>query len=155
MLPVDGVRVAFHRCCWCCCSIRRRWRQEVRLWCVEGRMSSSDHGWVRDIQSSCVEGLTSAVCREWHGAIRHHDAIKLHPSTNTNRNETVLRERKSKPAPKFQPKVIRHSSGGLMIHYVLSARRRRKQVSIFFVNTAPQLIYAGCISVFLFWDLAT
>jgi len=43
-----------------------------------------------------------------------------------------------------------------MIHYVLSARRRRrKQVSIFLVNAAPQLIYAGCISVFLSWNLAT
>ena len=39
-----------------------------------------------------------------------------------------------------------------MIHYVLSARRRRKQVSIFLVNAAPQLIYAGCILVFLFLE---
>jgi len=43
----------------------------------------------------------------------------------------------------------------LTIHYVLSARRRRKQVFIFLVNAAPQLLYAGCISVFLFWNLAT
>jgi len=31
-----------------------------------------------------------------------------------------------------------------MTHYVLSARKRRKQVFIFLVNAAPQRIYAGC-----------
>jgi len=39
-----------------------------------------------------------------------------------------------------------------MTHYVLSARKRRKQVFIFLANAVPQLIYAGCISVFLFWN---
>jgi len=42
-----------------------------------------------------------------------------------------------------------------MTHYVLSARKRRKQVFIFLANAVPQLIYAGCISVFLFWNLVS
>jgi len=40
-------------------------------------------------------------------------------------------------------------------YYVLSARKRRKQVFISLVNAAPQPIYAGCISEFLFWNLET
>ena len=45
--------------------------------------------------------------------------------------------------------------GGLMTHYVLSARKRRKQVFISLVNAAPQPINAGCISEFFFWNLET
>ena len=37
----------------------------------------------------------------------------------------------------------------------LSASKRRKQVFISSVNAAPQPIYAGCISEFLFWNLET
>ena len=43
----------------------------------------------------------------------------------------------------------------MRLTYVLSARRRRKQVFIFLVNAVPQLIYAGYILVFLFWNLVT
>jgi len=39
-----------------------------------------------------------------------------------------------------------------MTRYVLFARKRRKQVFISLVNAAPQPIYAGCISEFLFLE---